>query len=198
MKRASIAGVFALCLGLTAACGGSKDETEIAERDPAIADRGDGRPVAITQTGCLTAEGDRFVLTALESAAPGGAAKPDAGGAAPSQPQSGTTPSAQTGTTASAQPTTESYQLIGNEEEFRQHVGKQVRVTGEADPPKVAEVREATPPTAAAPGATGTAGQAEPAKPGEPQVATTTQTRLEVTQLRVQTIAPTGEACTAR
>jgi hypothetical protein len=86
--------------------------------------------------------------------------------------------------------------LIGDEEQLRPHVGKQVRVSGEAEPAKVAEVRESTPPSDAS-GATGTAGQAEPAKPGEPSVATATQTRLEVTQLRVQTITATGEACTA-
>ena len=180
MKRASIGAVFALCLGLTVACGGSKDEAEIAERDPSVGDRGEARPVAITQTGCLTAQGDRFVLTALESAA-AGTAKPEPGAQSP---------------TASAQPTTESYQLIGNDDELRPLVGKQVRVSGEADAPKVAEVRESTPPTAAS-GATGTAGQAEPAKPGEPQVATSTETRLEVTQLRVQSITATGEACMA-
>ena len=182
MKRASMAGVFALCVGLTVACGGGKDETEIAESKPAVGGRDDGRPMAITQTGCLTAQGDRFVLTALESAAAPDAAKPEAGSASP---------------TASAQPTTESYQLIGNDDELRPLVGKQVRVSGEADPPKVAEVRESTPPSAAS-GATGTAGQAEPAKPGEPKVATSTETRLEVTQLRVQSIAATGEACANR
>jgi hypothetical protein len=182
MKRASMAGVFALCLGLTAACGGGKDETEIAEREPEIADSPDGRPVAITQTGCLTAQGDRFVLTALESAAAPGAARPEQGKETANP-------------TASAQSTTESYQLIGNADELRQLVGKQVRVSGEADPPKVAEVREATPPTS---GATGTAGEAEPAKPGEPKVATTTETRLEVTQLRVQSVTATGEACATR
>jgi hypothetical protein len=76
-------------------------------------------------------------------------------------------------------------------------VGKQVRVTGEAQPPKVAEVRESTPPTSPT-GAAGTTGQTQPAKPGEPQVATTTETRLEVTQLRVQSVTATGEACTRR
>lgn len=182
MKRASMAGVFALCLGLTVGCGGDKDETEIAESKPEVANSEDGRPVAITQTGCVTADGDRFVLTALESAAASGAAKPEAGTASP---------------TASAQSTTESYQLIGKDDELRQLVGKQVRVSGEADPPKVAEVRESTPPTSAS-GATGTAGQAEPPKPGEPKVATSTETRLEVTQLRVQSIEATGEACAAR
>jgi hypothetical protein len=31
---------------------------------------------------------------------------------------------------ATDQPTTQAYQLVGNDEELRQHVGKQVRVTG--------------------------------------------------------------------
>ena len=181
MKRASMAGVFALCLGLTVACGGGKDETEIAESKPAVANSGDSRPVPISETGCLTADGDKFVLTALERGAPGAA-----------RPEQGSPPA-----TAGAQPTTEAYQLIGNESELRPLVGQQVRVTGEADPPKVAEVRESTPPTSAST-ATGTAGQAEPARPGEPQVSTQTATRLEVTQLRVQSVTGTGQACTAR
>ena len=180
MKRSSV--VLALCLGLAIGCGGKTDETEIAEREPDVAGRGDNRPVPVTETGCLTAQGDRFVLTALER----GAAQDKAPGAQESPAG-----------TAGARPTTESYQLIGNESELRQLVGQQVRVTGEADVPKVAEVRESTPPTAAS-GATGTAGQPEPARPGEPQVATTTETRLEVTQLRVQSITATGQACAAR
>jgi hypothetical protein len=175
--------VFVLCLGLTVACGGSKDEAEIAERDPEVTGRGEGgRSMTVTQTGCLTADGDRFVLTSLEP----GAAAEQAG-----QQPSGAAP------TATAQPTTEAYQLIGNDDELRQLVGRQVRVSGEADPPKVAEVRESTPPTTPS-GATGTAGQAEPAKPGEPQVSATTETRLEVTQLRVQSVTATGEACPAQ
>jgi len=199
MKRASVAGVFALCLALVA-CGGGKDETEIAEREPEVTGRGEGgRSTTVTETGCLTAEGDRFVLTALQ----GGAAGGQAGNTGAAAGNTGTPAGDQTrpnqggaATTANAQPTTESYQLIGEEEQLRPLVGRQVRVSGEADPPKVAEVRESTPPTAAT-GATGTTGQAEPAKPGEPQVATTTETRLEVTQLRVQSITATGEACAA-
>jgi ABC-type phosphate transport system substrate-binding protein len=183
MKRASVTGAIALCLGLTVACGGGSNETEIAEREPEVTGRGEGgRSTTVTETGCVTAEGDRFVLTALESGAAGDQARQDQGGANP---------------TAKAQPTTQSYQLIGNGDELRQLVGQQVRVTGEADPPKVAEVRESSPPTDAS-GATGTAGQAEPAKPGEPRVSATTETRLEVTQLRVQSIMATGEACPAR
>jgi len=181
MKRVSAAGVFVVCLGLTAACGGgNNDETQIAEREPEVSGRDENRPVPITQTGCLTASGDRFVLTALESGS-----APARGG---QQQQGGANAGAQ------GQATTESYQLIGDAEELRQLVGKQVRVNGEAEPAKVAEVRESTPPTDAS-GATGTTGQAQPAKPGEPQVSTSTQTRLEVTQLRVQSITATGESC---
>jgi hypothetical protein len=168
MKRAA---VFVLCLGLTAACGGNKDETEIAEREPSVADRGDGRPVAVTETGCVTADGDRFVLTALKGDA--------------------------SGNVAAGEAKTESYQLVGKDDELRPLVGRQVTITGEADPPKVAEVRESSPPASAS-GATGTTGQATPAKPGEPQVSTSSATRLEVTQLRVQSITATGEACPAR
>jgi hypothetical protein len=186
MKRASVAGVFALCLGLTVACGGNSNEGEIAEREPEVQGEGDARPVPTTQTGCLTAQGDRFVLTALQSGAAGTGARPE--GEANRTP--GTKPA--TGDHA----TTESYQLIGNEDELRKHVGQQVRVSGEMDPPKVAEVRESTPPTSGSQPA-GTSGQAEPAKPGEPQVSATTETRLEVTQLRVQSVTPTGERCEA-
>ena len=186
MKRASVTGVFALCLGLSAACGGGSNDAEIAESNPEVTGRGDeGRSRTVSETGCVTAEGDRFVLTALEPGAAGDQARQDQGGA---------------NRTASAQPTTQSYQLIGKDDELRQLVGQQVRVNGEADPPKVAEVRESTLPTAASSGtgATGTTGQAEPAKPGEPQVSTSTATRLEITQLRVQSITATGEACPAR
>jgi hypothetical protein len=163
MKRASVAGAFALCLGLTVACGGRTDEQKpVAERDPKVLDDKDGRPATISETGCLTASGGRFVLTNLE--------------------RSDGTPT-----------TTISYQLVGNEDEFRRLVGQQVRVTGDADPSRVAEVREMSPATA-----TGTSGQqarsASP-KPGEPQVSTTQETRLEVSQLLVRSIADAGQPC---
>jgi hypothetical protein len=155
--------VFALCLGLTFACRGRTDEQKpVAERDPQVLSDKDGRPAPIRETGCLTASGDRFVLTNLE--------------------RSDGTPT-----------TTTSYQLVGNVDQFRRLVGQQVLVTGEADPSRVAEVHETSPPTA-----TGTSGQqarsASP-KPGEPQVSTTQETRLEVTQLLVRTITDVGQPC---
>jgi hypothetical protein len=181
MNRAALFGVCVLSAAMAAACGGQdrNDEAAIAEQKPEVSGRGDDAPRLITATGCLTASGDQFVLTELEPGAAGPQVRQDQGGANPA---------------AGAQPTTESYQLVGDEDRLKGLVGRQVRVTGAAEPPKVAEVRETTPPTQ--PGnATGTAGTPEPAKPGEPQVSATTETRLEVTQLRVETVSDTGQPC---
>lgn len=113
----------------------------------------------IVETGCLTAADNRYVLTALETTQDAGA------------------------------PQTELYQLIGEGDELRQHVGKAVRVTGEAAPAQVAQVRETSP---AQPAETrGTAGDAQP------RVQTESQTRIETRQLRVQSVTPTGEDCPA-
>ena len=113
-------------------------------------------PEPIIQTGCLTGSEGQFVLTDLE---PG---------------NTETQPSA----------TTETYQLVGNVDELRQHVGKQVRVTGEAEQADVVEARESTPPTP-----TATTGD------GKPQVSTQSQTRVEVSRLRVSSVTPTGDDC---
>jgi hypothetical protein len=86
---------------------------------------------------------------------------------------------------------TETFQLIGNEDELRQHVGKQVRVGGKAEPAEVAEVRESTPPPSDKQQPTGTAGSADPS------VSTETRTRVEVRKLTVSLVEPTGATCAA-
>jgi hypothetical protein len=86
--------------------------------------------------------------------------------------------------------TTETFQLIGNEEELRRHVGRQVRVNGEAEAPKVAVVQESTPPPAN-PSPQGTTGGTAP------KVSTQAQTRLEVRKLTVSSVQPTGASCAA-
>lgn len=191
MKRVSMFTALALCAGMTLACGGD-DRAEIAEQEPEVIADDDGPTRVVNVTGCLTASGDRFVLTELEQ----GTADPNASGG--SEASRGQSPSqAQPSQAqAGAQSTTESYQLIGQDEQLRGLVGQRVRVTGEADAPRVAEIRESSPPTAAS----GTSGQQEtrPAKPGEPQVSTLQQTRLEVTQLAVTSVTGTGEACVQR
>ena len=149
MKRIAMVGVCGLCFSLSIACGGRTT----AERDEARDDEIDiADTTAVTESGCLTASGDRFVLTALET----GAAE------------------------------TEMYQLVGKEEELRRHVGREVRVTGDAEPAHiVADLRETTPATPA-----GTSGTANGA-----QVQTEAHTRLETRKMRVATVTPTGDDC---
>lgn len=164
MTRANV-GVWALLAGMTVACGGSREAEPQREGSAAaepVSQEAQGRPAPIIETGCLTGTGNRFVLTGLQSAA-------------------GTQQATQQRTTTST------YQLVGMEDELRKHVGRQVRISGEAPPPQVAEVREATPSAQV-----GTAGQPS----ANAQVTTETQTRFEVTQLRVQSVTPTGDECT--
>ena len=152
MKRASVLGVCALCIGLVG-CGGREDGANNSA-DEKVAEV---RPTVVTETGCVTARGDQFVLTDLERGE---------GGA-----------------------TTETFQLGGNNDELRQHVGKQVRVTGEAEAPKVAVVQESTPAADAKP--RGTTGGVEP------KVSTQSETRVEARKLTVSSVQPAGGSCAA-
>jgi hypothetical protein len=154
-----------------AGCGRSDDRAAEQERTGATPDANVSRsadvPAPIVETGCLTGSEGKYVLTDLE---PGGGGRPRAA--------------------------TETYQLVGNDSELQQHVGKRVRISGEAEPAEVAEAREVTPP---APPATGTGGRANPpAAAGAPQVSTQSETRLEVSRLRVSAVTPTGEDCLER
>jgi hypothetical protein len=117
-------------------------------------------PIAVT--GCLTGSGDRFVLTSLERE--------------------------NTGTTIAA-PATETYQLIGKDDDLRPLVGKQVSVTGRADTAEVAVIHESVPPSRVT-GIAGTPGQAE-----GPKVSAESETRIEVSKLKVASVRSTGEAC---
>jgi hypothetical protein len=130
----------------------------------------------IEVTGCLTGAGDEFVLTELDRA--------------------------DTATTI-ASPSTESYRLIGDANVLRQHVGQQVRVSGMAEAPDVAIVRESSPAAPAAPPAVGTGGGQSPsgadAPAGSgagPKVSTQQQTRLETSALQVRSVTQTGTRCT--
>jgi hypothetical protein len=127
-------------------------------------------------TGCLTGANDQFVLTELDRA--------------------------ETGTTI-ASPATESYRLIGDANTLRQHIGKQVRVSGMAEPADVAVVRESSPAAPVAQPGVGTSGTQAPPATGQgsttgqvPKISTEQQTRLEISSLRVRTVSPTGGTCT--
>jgi hypothetical protein len=152
MKRASVVGMFVVCMGVFG-CGGDRGRTagETGDKTAEV------RPAVVTETGCLTARGDQFVLTDLER--------------------------------GEGEATTETYQLIGNHDELRRHVGEQVRVNGEAEAPKVAVVQESTPPANATP--QGTSGGAEP------KVNTQAQTRVETRKLTVTSVEATGASCAA-
>jgi hypothetical protein len=144
MKKAALGGVMGLCISL-AACGGrgNADGEEGHDNEFTIAGS-----TPITETGCLTASGDRYVLTALER---GGNAE------------------------------TELYQLVGNTDELRKHVGREVRVTGDAEPGQRAELQQPTESTPA--GTSGSTGGAR------------AQTRVETRLLRVATVTATGDEC---
>jgi hypothetical protein len=153
--RTNLAVVGVVCAGLAMGCGRSDREDD--NRDPADNEVEITASEPIVETGCLTASGDRFVLTALETTEDAGV------------------------------PQTELYQLIGEGDDLRQHIGKAVRVTGEAAPARVAEVRETSPAQSAE--TRGTAGD------DQARVQTESQTRIETRQLRVQSVTPTGEDC---
>lgn len=162
MSRINVLGALVLGASLGIGCGaGDRAEAERQDAREAEVDIDIAETATVEETGCLTASGGRFVLAALES---GGAtqAAPDSGGATQ----------------------TELYQLVGQEDELRKHVGKSVRVTGAAEPAQVAELRESSP---AEPVATGGDSRS--------QVQTQSQTRLETREMRVATVTPTGDDC---
>lgn len=82
--------------------------------------------------------------------------------------------------------TTVVYQLINADDQLRNMVGKQVRVTGEAQATQSAEAREVTPPASAA-----TSGKQE----ADANVTTVTDTKLDVHTLTVASATPTGDSC---
>lgn len=160
--------IGALCLSLSAACG-DRQRGAPASADQAARDVFDRENVTIIVTGCLTASGDRFVLTELE-------------------PPKGAQPPGETTTElgAPAVPTTETYELAGLEDELRPHLGKQVRVVGRAEPSEIADIREITPSTPA-----GTSGRQDDGA----SVRSEAHTRVQMQKVRVSSVTPTGGLC---
>jgi hypothetical protein len=176
MKGLTILGVWAACAALTMGCNGKRSAVDTssgtATAAQSVKTAAGERPAPVDVNGCLTASGDRFVLTALQNAA-----------ASQSAQNPGENPAG-----AAAVPTTEAYQLIAsNTDDLRKYVGQQVHVTGEADPARVAQVRELTPATPA--GTSGTQSN------DSPTVRTEESTRIEMRQLRVSSVTAAGGAC---
>jgi hypothetical protein len=170
MKALNYLSTTVVCL-IVSACGGPDRDRSLTERSSSASataqvesEKPSGRPEPITVTGCLSSADGRYVLTEL----------------APNQ-----------GAGGPAQATTETYQLTDADEQLRQHVGKQVRISGEAEPARIADVRESTPAT---PPTAGTAGQQTENRAA---VSTETLTRLEMRHMSVKSVMPTGEDCPA-
>lgn len=102
--------------------------------------------------GCLSASGDRFVLSHVDK----DAAK------------------------------TVAYQLINADDQLRPLVGREVRVTGEAQPVQKAETRAITPPQP-----TSTSGKSAP----DAKVTTVEETKVDSQKLAVASATPTGDPC---
>ena len=79
------------------------------------------------------------------------------------------------------------YQLMNADDQLRNMVGKEVRVSGQAEATQSAEAREVTPSAPAA-----TSGKSTEA---EPKVSTVTDTKLDVHRLTVASVTPTGDTC---
>jgi hypothetical protein len=86
-------------------------------------------------------------------------------------------------------PTTEAYRLIGNTEELQALVGRRARVRGDAEVEGEVEIRELNRPQQA--GGTLVTGD-----DNAPTVDVVEQVSLEIHELEVVSIEPTGEDCT--
>jgi hypothetical protein len=153
--RTTIAAIFMLSCGLSAAC-----------------ERREASPGAVAEEGCITASGTQFVLTDLESGSP--------------------LRRLDDRTEPSAGPKTEAYLLVGAENKLQGLVGQHVRVTGEIEPTQSAELRELTPMMRV--GSNRPASTTGDERP-EPHVRSEERVSLEVHQMRVQSVEPTGDTC---
>lgn len=94
-----------------------------------------------------------------------------------------------------AVPTTTTYNVSGgNEGELRKQIDREVRVAGEADPAKVADVRDAPTPAV---GTSGAHAGRDVAPGTEPRVKTQESMRFAMRDLKVLSVTPTGNPCAA-
>ena len=170
-QQRSIVGAAVLCVGLSAACGGGAPESETMQ-------------------------------TEQQGTTPGNAAgREEMSGQAGGRPEPANVDGCLTEANGqfvltTLQPeggSTQTYQLINaDQQQLRPHVGREVRVAGEAEPARVAEVRETTP---AGSGTTGTGAAGTSGQQPQAQVSTESRTRLEMRRLSVINVTPTGDPC---
>jgi hypothetical protein len=142
----------------------------------------DELPEMVGVEGCLTASGDDLVLTRLTSSG---------NGSQTNQPDTGTT------TGLPAPQATQMFTLKGMEDELRPHVGRQVRVRGEAHAPEVAVLRQRESPAPAGPAGTTPSADANGSAGNQAQVTTMQKTRFEATELTVRAVTPLNRSCEA-
>jgi len=154
MKRTILMSICVGAIALSVGCGrretAKDDKKNIIDLATHPAPAGTIAPVEVI--GCLSASGDRFVLSHIDK----------------------------------DNSKTVAYQLVNADDQLRPLVGREVRVTGEAQPTQKAETRAITPsqPTA-------TSGKSEP----DAKVTTVEETKLDLQKLTVASASPTGDTC---
>jgi len=155
MKRSILMSICIGAVALTGAC--SRQPSPAAEQDKknildlATHPAAPGAIAPVSVDGCLTASGERFMLTSFDKESS----------------------------------KTVVYQLVNADDQLRNLVGKEVRVTGEAEATQATETRAVTPPAPAA-----TAGKSTDAR-----VSTVEDTKLDVRKLTVASATATGDTC---
>jgi hypothetical protein len=155
MKRSILMSICIGAVALTGAC--SRQPSPAAEQDKknildlATHPAAPGAIAPVSVDGCLTASGERFMVTSLDKESS----------------------------------KTVVYQLVNADEQLRNLVGKEVRVTGEAEATQSTETRAVTPPAPAA-----TAGKSNDAR-----VSTVEDTKLDMRKLTVASATATGDTC---
>lgn len=155
MKRTILMSICGGAVALSVGCGrhdaSQGDKKNILDLATHPAPAGSIAPVEVV--GCLSASGNRFVLSHID------------------QEDSKTV----------------AYQLLNADDQLTSLVGREVRVTGEAQPAQKADARAVTPPQPAA-----TSGKSET----DAKVTTVEETKVDMQKLVVASVAPTGDACT--
>lgn len=174
VNRSGLFGATGLCALAVIACNWGDEANRTLEAQPTVdGDRNLVLPRSVILEGCLTASGDRFVLTELERGVPGPRVAA----------RRGDRPAAETG------PTTEAYRLVGMDQKLRPFVGQRVEITGEAEPEQVVNVRESSPPL-------DPANQRNVARAGpDPQISIVETTRIEISDVLVRSVTASGERC---
>jgi hypothetical protein len=170
MKPFLLVGITAFAMLAGAGC--NREKTQTLDNSSKPADSNLVNPKITIARGCLTGDGGQFVLTNLDQAAPApGAEKP--------------------GSAAEPVAATESYRLVGMDDRLRSFVGQRVEVTGDSQPEGVVDLVSATPAAAPSNGTTGTSGS-------DAKVSTASRARVEIHELRVNSVSPLGDKCPGR